>query len=995
MTLAPTEVRYAGGATQATRAARLQINSATGGNRTLLAELAGSPAGFPAGHLAAGSHTITISESSGGTLPPTGSTWGLALVEDDTDVGANGNYSVAGDVISWTNLGLGGSSIVSSVNINVPTSGVYRLVLTAGDTAGRSQNGTGTATGPTSLEFHADSDGNELRGGLAPTRTGIFAVAVLCALATVQALTAPDNQRVAQQPALTLNLDPVGSGTFRETWQVRLAVRVPSSDGAGIKTRDVTPDASGAVVSGTYNVDNQFAATPTDHFLHVGVNATLGNASTPAGQQPGIYSVVTPVGVSASERSWLAFATSGHAAGYTRASASRVFDLGTTTIGSGMALHKAAGLNDPGVLVFNDAARTISNRGFRRPQESGAQDYSHPYLRFWIADAYGAALPSTAVRVEVRRDGTTTSENGQNVSTDANGRVQIDYAISSTHTAFNREKKPRTTVDDPGSAPHTIPTSQIAGYDAARAQAGSAMPVYGKDVWVRDNTFAGVNEPEVTSAKQFGVTSEVFAGGVWFGDNSVANPSNTGPNGRPTATTQGSQLKGVGDLRCKITAPIDSGTLRVLEGIPVLHDWAGRVVDVDNAGTTDYFNVRWGSWDTTAGVAEKVLEDSANNERLQTALAYATQYSTHAEPANPKTLLVQFGFADTTGQRDTFARTNVTNIGFTGDTGLYGYIEVPFAFTKPVLDVFGVVTTEKVITKPGAAFDVRVRFYRRDALLGDAPFPVDPSPAPRLKGYSTNPATGIQEKLFDVELTDLDADQIRWGTTVDLPDNDARVVVMIPVANTAGSPIGSFQTVQVDATRDLSLLPVLLWIPFPSVERHFIPGDPVIASFSLFDATGAAVPDFDDDEASIAVLRITGVGGLEYLESDLSTWSPFVDVPTSYITAPGGSLSIADTSTFNANDLIIIGEGTVLGEVYTEILVLEQVDQFHQHDVEEPGGAPLLVAGGEALLGGGVPAATLGAETPEPTMPGGVPSATLDAESPDVILDGESPEAEL
>ena len=155
MALAPEEVRYSGATATDQFSAQLVIQSALGGTRTVNASLA-TRTGFPSGHLGAGSHALTISESTSGIGPPEG-VWGLAVVEDDTDVGSNGDYTVTGGVISWTNLGTGGS-LTTSINISLPTSGVYRFLLTVGDNADRSQNGSGTNTGPPSSEYHIDSD---------------------------------------------------------------------------------------------------------------------------------------------------------------------------------------------------------------------------------------------------------------------------------------------------------------------------------------------------------------------------------------------------------------------------------------------------------------------------------------------------------------------------------------------------------------------------------------------------------------------------------------------------------------------------------------------------------------------------------------------------------------------------------------------------------------------------------------------------------------------
>jgi hypothetical protein len=97
----------------------------------------------------------------------------------------------------------------------------------------------------------------------------------------------------------------------------------------------------------------------------------------------------------------------------------------------------------------------------------------------------------------------------------------------------------------------------------------------------------------------------------------------------------------------------------------------------------------------------------------------------------------------------------------------------------------------------------------------------------------------------------------------------------------------------------------------------------------LFDPEGTT-PTFDSDP-EVAVLRLTAALGIEYLESDLSTWSTYVDLPTAYLTMPSGSLSISDTSTFDLGDLILVARGTSTEATYSQIVQVEVVDDKNEH----------------------------------------------------------------
>lgn len=133
------------------------------------------------------------------------------------------------------------------------------------------------------------------------------------------------------------------------------------------------------------------------------------------------------------------------------------------------------------------------------------------------------------------------------------------------------------------------------------------------------------------------------------------------------------------------------------------------------------------------------------------------------------------------------------------------------------------------------------------------------------------------------------------------------------------------------ARHDDEFIPNLLWIPIGSRGNHWLPGDVVSLSFTLFSPGGSAAPAFDADP-ELTVLRINAALATEFLDSDL-TWKPFVDVPSSYQwPMPGGTLSFADTSSFDESDLIILATAEVNSEPYGSLEVIEVVSGSNRHD---------------------------------------------------------------
>lgn len=799
MPVAPEEVRYAGATTQATRAGRLTVDVGAAGTRTVFAELS-TASGFPSGHLAAGTHTFNISTTTTGLTPPTTGQWGIALVADNSD--ANQDYFIGGDIVDYKALGQG-NALPSTTTLTAPTSGVYRVVLMVGNNAANAQSNDNVQTGGASSDYHFDADGGVTRGNLAPNVGTPRAVAVICARATLQSIdtTPGDNLRYGQLPTITFNLDPVGSATFRNVWNVRVGVRQANTDGALIDAFNITPDTTGAATTGAFNVDTDYSASPSDYYLHMGVNNTLGNATTPAGQKPGIYSVQTPLGITTSQQSWVVFHTTGHGAGITRASESRAYDIGDTTISSRITIYEDAGKVTTGAAPFKSNAYTNRQDIFRRNGPTLTTN-SNPHLECYVFDGYGNALANTAVTGRVRREADNGVENTQNLTTDANGRIRWNYNIPNTAPAFSRFVKSgsarqsgghvATGPDNPASPPATFTN----GNSDFPADYPGPYPGYGRKVEVAGGVY-GAAEPTDSDSNVFGVNSEIIFEDIWTGTLTAAALDG---NGVPTGAGQREQVLGSGSLKAKLTSSVNEGNGKVI--VPGEHnpkDVAGRKIVV----TSDFLYLRRALWNDTL---DSVIDAGTNlndaQNRLDTALGYNVNNNSLdsiAAPADPSALIYWQGGADTTGQRGTLSLTVDgvdPSIGFTGDSGNFGYFEQPISFIALDSSIKLIMTSDIVQSDPTLVrrFAIKVLRVTADNQFVD----VEPDSAPVYAVYS-QPATGALTLLDEGLATAIGAEPTPdWEFNVTIPA-DAKMIKAFAIAKVNGSRTigGDVQPIQV------------------------------------------------------------------------------------------------------------------------------------------------------------------------------------------------------
>ena len=352
--------------------------------------------------------------------------------------------------------------------------------------------------------------------------------------------------------------------------------------------------------------------------------------------------------------------------------------------GSGISIHTVAVPGNPGVSPFRSSAFTTPQDFFRRRGPTLTTN-SSPHLQTFVLDAFGNPIPSTAFRAEVRRPTDSVAENGQNLVTNASGRLRWNYTIAATHPAFSRFVKPGSTrqtgshvatgPDNPASPPATFSL----GNSDHPADYPGPYPAYPRTVFVRGNAFGGVNEPSDQTTAVFGINSEIVFEDLWTGPTSQITMD---ANGAPTGQGQRRQNLGSGSLRAKVCTLIDEGAVTVID--PAEHnpkDRAGRNIVV----TTDNLFGRRAIFNDTTDTIEVAAQDMSDAQtKLDSATGYNANnnsFTTIAAPTDPAQLFIYHAFADTTAQRTSFDLQNVGGspvIGFTADAGNFG------SFTQPV-----------------------------------------------------------------------------------------------------------------------------------------------------------------------------------------------------------------------------------------------------------------------------------------------------------------------
>lgn len=661
---------------------------------------------WPNSHVEGTTLTFTTADVSSGASPSSNNgKWVAILVEDAVDVG--GNYMDA----SIANLTAGVAAIVDLCDRNIgdvlPATftfgnnsdpaghgfsrngpinkgGTYRVIFAFG------VSGTATAaldfskavrllavdTGATSLDVHSDGDGYHAQGVAAITAATITDKdAGVCGrrLVVTSETSTAGNWRYRQTNQVAVSLRPAGATTAAliGTKQVKLALTATNGAGAGAKLVRASPSSTvGDITFGNILVDTDFGEVigGSTFFTQLGVNDVFGDATTPAAEKADIYSIGTPVGTTAAQRAAYLFAAGGEPAGQIYVDQNRIRTLtATLTAGAAIQVFANAGRTVAGSLAFSSAGRTVARNVFHRSGPTETTD-AIPFLRTWLADAYGAIFASQAAAnfaFNVLRHTDNAQENTQvTVTTDAAGKADWSYTVANSHLAFNRNKF--TLPDNPASPPangqfvdpagvltaissnitiggNSFSVGSIAGLYIGcmlRINAGGLsqedvkivaiaptgrvitetptfvnahtagesvtrlFPAYPKIVQVKGNGFSVGKEPTVSALGVFGVNSEIVFSGLWTGD--LANAT-IDANNAPSGVAGRTKNLGTGALRFKACSLINEATGRL--------DIAGAFNPNDiTAGpyvlTTDHIFGRYGSFN----VSTSTLKQSPAND---------------------------------------------------------------------------------------------------------------------------------------------------------------------------------------------------------------------------------------------------------------------------------------------------------------------------------------------------------------------------------------------
>ncbi|WP_373083235.1 hypothetical protein [Zhongshania sp.] len=327
-------------------------------------------------------------------------------------------------------------------------------------------------------------------------------------------------------------------------------------------------------------------------------------------------------------------------------------------------------------------------------------------MRTFVFDGFGNPLTNTAVTGNVLRTVNDSNENSQSLTTDANGRIQWNYTLAATAPAFNRYVK--------ASASRVANGHVAAGPDSTTSWAYNfafgnpqdpttypgPFPGYPRDVQIVGRVF-GSKEPTVRDVAVFGVNSEPSIESVWTGSLTAANLD---VNGVPQGAGKRGQQLGAGSLKAKLTSKLDPASLRVTTlGRHALRDGAGREISV----TSDNWYLASAAFnDTLDAIHDPAGALNDSQTKLENSIGYNpnnNSMGTIAPPTDPASIKYFLAAADTTAQRNTFDMT-VSGVdpvvGFTSDSGNFGYAQQVVSFEALDSSIVGILTSESVQADP-------------------------------------------------------------------------------------------------------------------------------------------------------------------------------------------------------------------------------------------------------------------------------------------------------
>ncbi len=573
--------------------------------------------------------------------------------------------------------------------------------------------------------------------------------------------------------------------------------------------------------------------------------------------------------------------------------------------------------------AFSDSGRTNENYLFNRRQSSSVDGpHGHPYLKAYLQDAYGSAIPSTDVTVEVL-DSDGTQEDTQNLTSDANGILSWGYTILDAHKAFNAFK--RTTPDNQDNigthdieiayadvyrptgsktSEYTDPKSPI----TARFFVAPFYPGRAKDLKVTGREY-GSGEPTVTHVDQFAVCAELIIAGMWSGN--LADRT-IDANGVPTSAATRLKAASGGDYAFKTSAAINESTGLVIDdGEHNPTDRAGRPFDYSGAfnfvGQKAVYNVT-----TVAGSGADAGSTLTSNEALLTPQGYSTAAGTASfdvltSPGVDTLYNYYQGFASSAAQRNTFGMTSTSDetVGFTGDSGLYGYRKVSVEYSVAVLSRYYIeVGVQDSDVVAGEDVNVKARLWRiqPDSSRVNVAFDSAPVVHVDLMTGVGQPISTLLSATTTLVPSSLDYEYQFAAPAPAAGTSESYVIACVGRALASQLPVEQafFRTGAIDTSIRMSVEVSGVDV---SAARHIESTDEVEIFAQAIDLDSGATVDADPSpQPSVFIFR-KAVTGAQFYDPATLTWLDVTGTP-----AAGHGL-LADTGGYGINLGVIPGIG--------------------------------------------------------------------------------------
>lgn len=265
----------------------------------------------------------------------------------------------------------------------------------------------------------------------------------------------------------------------------------------------------------------------------------------------------------------------------------------------------------------------------------------------------------------------------------------------------------------------TLAAGVTNAWPAATSRIYLRVPLYRKYLKATGNAFAGANEPFTANISAFGTNSEIIFEDMWTGNAAEAVIITDGePSGVPSRTKN----IGTGELRFKLASKLAATGAGVrITGRHNPRTTAGAIIPVTGVTLAQAVAI----YDQTSLAIENAGASAAATLNKSTGYGDTPNNGFESKDAagNARTLDLILGAADTTGQRSTLLLTGnpgtaqwtiqrdpSANLGFTGDTGNYGYFIQRVSFVVVDPDLFIAACPSNSIPKPGSAVTITAKF---------------------------------------------------------------------------------------------------------------------------------------------------------------------------------------------------------------------------------------------------------------------------------------------